>query len=231
MSAPITWGELRAELLADCMREEDEVLTARLPSFIARAEAHFQRELFSPEREARATLVVASGMAALPADFGGVRTVWVEAPVVRVLEAVTPSVLRQHYPSTAAGYPRHFAIEGETMLIRPVPGDGHAIALTYIEGIPALGPRRACNWVLSDCPDLYVQAALAELYEFTEHYEKADRCRARRDQVIASINRSDRRRKTNSGPLVASAGVRQANRRARAEGARRLVLLSDTLPI
>jgi hypothetical protein len=216
MAAPATWSELKVELLADCMREDDEVLTTRLPSFIARAEAHFQRELFSPEREVKATLVVASGMAALPADFGGVRTVWVDAPITRVLEAVPPSALRQHHPSTAAGGPRHFAIEGETLLLRPVPADGQPIMLTYIEGIPPLGLRRACNWVLSDHPDLYVQAALAELYEFTEHYEKADRCREHRDQAIASINRSARRGQFRSGPLAPFIGVPQLDRRTRA---------------
>jgi hypothetical protein len=57
---------------------------------------------------------------------------------------------------------------------------------------------------------------LAELYEFTEHYEKADRCGARRDQTMDSINRAARRRKTNSGPLVAYPGVLQITGRAKA---------------
>jgi hypothetical protein len=216
MVAPTTWTELKAELLADCMREDDEVLIARLPYFIGRAEALFQRELFSPERETRATLIAAGGVVALPADFGGVRTVWIEAPVARVLEAVTPSALRQHYPAAAVGTPRHFAIEGETMLLRPLAPEGRAIALSYIEGIRPLGPRQACNWLLGNYPDVYVQASLAELYEFTEHHDKADRCRARRDEAIASINRSARRRKTNSGQLVTSAAIRQVSRRVRA---------------
>jgi hypothetical protein len=213
MGSPTTWTELKAELLADCMREHDEVLTARLPYFIGRAEAQFQRELFSPERDARATLMVASNVVALPADFGGVRTVWIEAPFVRVLDAVTPSVLRKRYLAAAVGTPQHFAIEGKTLLLGPIPREGDAIELTYIEGIRPLGPRQACNWLLADHPDAYVQAALVELYEFLEHYEKADRCRVKRDQVIASVNRSARRRKTNSDPLVASAGVRQVSRR------------------
>jgi hypothetical protein len=216
MAAPTTWTELKAELLADCMREDDEVLIARLPFFIGRAEAHLQRELLSPEREARDTLVSASGVAALPEDFGGVKAVWSEAPVTRVLDAVTPSALRQRYSVAAVGIPLHFSIEGEIMLLGPTPPDGHAIELTYIEGVPTLGPKRACNWLLADHPDVYVQASLAELYEFIEHFEKADRCRAKRDQTTDSINRAARRRKTNSGPLVACPGLRQAPGRLKA---------------
>jgi hypothetical protein len=215
MAAPTTWTELKAELLADCMREDDEVLIARLPSFIARAEAHFQRELFSPEREARDTLVSASGVAALPADFGAVKAVWSEAPVTRVLDAVTPSALRQRYSAAAVGIPLHFSIEGEIMLLGPAPPDGHAIEMTYIEAIPTLGPQRACNWLLADHPDVYIQASLAALYEFTEHFEKADRCGAQRDQTLDSINRAGRRRKSNSGTLIASPGVRQITGRVK----------------
>jgi hypothetical protein len=214
--APATWTELKAELLAECMREEDEVLIARLPYFIGRAEAHFQRELFSPERQARATLTSVNGAVALPEDCDGVGTVWIDAPVARVLEAVTPSVLRQRYLTAAVGTPMHFAIEGETMLLGPVPREGQVIALTYIEGIAALGPGQATNWLLRDHPDAYVWASLSELYEFTEHHEKADRCRTKRAEVIDSIARGARRRRINSGPLVASACARNLTRGVRA---------------
>jgi hypothetical protein len=195
------------------MREDDEVLIARLPYFIGRAEAYFQREIFSPDREVKASLVVASGVAALPPDFGGVKTVWIDGPVYRVLEAVTPSALRQRYPTAPYGSPLHFAIEGGTMLLGPNSPDGLGIMMTYTTGIPPLGPRQASNWLLVDHPDAYVRASLVELYEFTEHYQKADRCRVERDHAIASINRSARRRRTNSGPLAASREGRQGRLR------------------
>lgn len=212
MAAPTTWTELKAELLADCMREDDEVLTARLPYFIGRAESHFQRELFSPEREAAATLSLTDGAADLPADFGGVKLVWADGAADTVIEQVTPGRLRELYPTDASGTPLHFAIEGETILLRPVPATSAVVKLAYIEGIPELGESQASNWLLADHPDVYVQASLYELYRFTEHFDKADRCRFERDALVASVNRTARRRKTNSGPLVASAGVRQMNR-------------------
>jgi hypothetical protein len=212
MAAPATWTELKDELLADCMREGDEGLIARLPYFIGRAEALFQRELFSPEREARATLVVASRVAALPADFGGVKLVWVEAPEVRVLDRLTAGALRSRYPSVQEGSPSHFAIEGEAMMFGLVPAEGAAVELNYIGGIPGLGANQPSNWLLADHPDVYIQAALAELYEFTEHYEKADRCRRRREDFIGRINQASRRRSIDSGPLAALSPVRRCGR-------------------
>jgi hypothetical protein len=216
MGNPATWIELQAELLADAMREDDEDLAARVPAFIGRAESHFQRELFSPEREAQAALTVTNATAALPADFGGAKSVWIDAPIVRVLDRLTPDALRQRYPAQETGMPLHFAIQGETMLFGPVPADGKTIELSYIEGIPPLGESQPTNWVLAAHPDAYVQGALTELYEFTEHFDKAALCRSKRDAILASINRAGRRRRTNSGPLVASAGLLQTSRGARA---------------
>jgi hypothetical protein len=211
-SDPTTWTDLKAEIAALAIRDD---LTDRIPGFIAYAERIFNRSVFSPEREETVTLSFTGQSASLPADFWGVRTVYLDASQDAVLEQVTPSKLRQLYPDASAGTPAKFAIEGETMLLGPVPSTA-SVVLTYWQTIPALGSTQATNWLLTDHPDLYVNAALAELYEYTRDPTEADRRGAKAGAIMESINRAGRRRMTNSGPLQASGIVSQVSRYVRA---------------
>lgn len=204
MAIPTTWTELKAELATLSIRDD---LTDVIPNFIGYAENWINREVFSPEREETATLTVTSGVASLPADFGGVKMVYVDGTTDYVLAPMTPALLRASYPTTTTGTPAHFAIEGETILFGPWPASSDTIKLKYIEGITALGEDTASNWLLTDHPDLYVNASLAELYAYTRDTE-AEAFRRNKALAIAnSINVVGRRRKTNSGPLVASHSV------------------------
>lgn len=202
MAAPATWTDLKITLEAWAVRDD---LEDRIPEAISLAEVWFQRELFSPEREEVATLTVTNGVASLPSDFGGVKMVYVDGSPDTVLLATTPDQLRDMYPTTDADTPCHYAIEGETMLFGPIPTSGLVIKLRYIEGILALGSGQATNWLLTDHPDIYIHASLAEIFDWARNYEAADRSRGHAAAIADSINRAGRRRKTNSGPLVARA--------------------------
>lgn len=207
----MTWATLKADIATIAVREDLDDL---IPTFISLAERIFNRTVFCPEREATTTLSATSGSVALPADFWGVRTVYLNATVDVVLEQVTPSKLRQLYPDGTAGSPRHFAIEGENMLLGPAPSSA-SIVLTYWQTIPALGESQATNWLETDHPDLYLNGALAELYEHTRDVQAADRRGMKAAAIMESVNRAGRRRHTNSGPIAATGNVVQTSRYAK----------------
>lgn len=216
MAVPTNWTELKAAVATLANRDDtDDPAFLQIPDFIAYAEDYFQKTLFMPEREDVATLVVTDGVAPLPADFGGAKTVYVDGSVDRPLVQVTADQIRKLYPTSEANTPTNYAIEGETMLIGPVPSTGTVIKLRYIEGIPALGAGQATNWLLTDHPSIYVQGALAELYDYTRDDTQAAKCRAKCAAMIELANQSGRRRKGNSGPLVTNSPVRQTSRWAR----------------
>jgi hypothetical protein len=204
MAVPTTWTELKAELAALAIRDD---LTELIPNFIGYAENWFQRELFSPEREETATLTVTAGSATLPADFGGVKMVYVDGTTDHVLNPMTAPQLRASYPTTTTGTPAHFAIEGETILFGPHPASSDTIKLKYVEGITALGDAAATNWLLTDHPDLYVNASLAELYAYTRDPEGEAYRRGKALAIANSINVNGRRRRANSGPLAATHSI------------------------
>jgi hypothetical protein len=201
-SDPQTWEELKACLAANMIRDDLEDI---IPEKIAVTERWFQREIFSPEREVSVTLTITNGVATLPTGFGGVRTVYVDGTRDTVLDQVSPSDLRTRFPGTDTGTPLVFAIEGLTMLFGPIPSTGMVVKLKYFEGILPLGESQATNWLLTDHPDLYIHAGLAELHEYVRDYAAADRHRAIAGATANSVGQYARRRRSNSGPLVAKA--------------------------
>lgn len=201
MGVPTNWTELKAAVVALSVRDDLETMVG---DFIGYAENVFQRELFSPEREASVTLTLTDNAAPLPADFGGVKLVYVDAARAKVLDEVTPARLRELHPTNAAYLPTVFAIEGENILFGATPPGGTTIILEYIEGITALGESNPTNWLLTRHPDVYVNTALAELFAYTRDADGETFRRGKAGAIIDSINRAGRRRKTNSGPLAAS---------------------------
>ena len=196
---PITWTALKTSLETWMIRDD---LTDIVPECIAFVEREFQRLVFAPERIETATLSASGASVALPADFWGVRTVYTDTTPKRLLTQVTPSYLKELYPYSTTGILRHFAIEGETMLLGPPPSATTSVELSYWETIPALDADNPTNWLLTDHPDLYLAASRAWLSEYVRDYQAADRWNGKAAAIIESINDSGRRREF-SGPLRA----------------------------
>src|SRR5690349_19844709 len=102
MTIPANWTQLKAEIATLSVRDDLDDL---IPNFIGYAENWMQRELFSPEREESAALSITDGVASLPSDFVGVKTVFVDGASDTVLRQITPQHLRELFPSTNTGTP------------------------------------------------------------------------------------------------------------------------------
>lgn len=208
---PTTFATLKASLATRMIRDDlDDII----PEMIAEAERGFQRDILVPNREETTTLTAAASGAALPVDFWGVRTVYVDGASNTPLKQVTPDRLRELYSIPLSGTPRHFAIEFGVMLLGPS-SDTAEISLTYIQTIPALSDSVTNNWLLLAYPDLYLRATLALLNEYIKDYQAADRENARAMAIVADINRAGGRYK-HAGPLQASNPVAQVSRWAKA---------------
>ena len=161
------------------------LFTARVPEFIALAEATFNRRLRTRQMEATATLTPSSGTAALPADYLAWRRVtWTGSSRIE-LEYVAPSWLQAAYPSQPSSSPRVFTIEGASLRIMPV--DGTALELDYYQKIPALSDSNTTNWLLTAHPDLYLFGALVEAELLAVNDERFPLWKARRDEVMEEV--------------------------------------------
>src|SRR5215470_5632208 len=112
------------------------LFTARVPEFIALFEATANRRLRTRWQEATASLTPSAGAVALPVDYLAWRRVtWTGASRVE-LTYVHPSYLQAAWPTSPAGVPRIFTIEGATLKIKPL--DTTALEFDYVQKIPAL---------------------------------------------------------------------------------------------
>ena len=205
-SDPQSWAELESALGAWL---DQDVGAAQLRQFIALAERHLNRSVFTPDRESELSITADAQAEALPTDFWGFKSgPYVDASSDVALVRLTPGDLRATYPDGTTGTPAHYAIEGETILFGPIPSSA-AIKGTYYATIPALGASQSTNWLLTDHPDLYLAAALVEAFAFNMDEARVNFWSARRDDKIADVNRAGARRSANSGPLVATHSIGQ----------------------
>ena len=201
---PITWTALKADIALWINRDD---LTTQIPVFIAYAERHFNRTVFTPDRETALSITADAASEALPSDFWGFKSgPYVDAATDIVLERVTPEQLRSMYPTTATGTPCHYAVEGENILFGPIPTSS-AIKGTYYAVIPPLASGTATNWLLTDHPDVYLAGSLHYAFRYMMDDANANTWLSIMQAHIDTINRVANRRSVNSGPLAATSRV------------------------
>lgn len=175
--------ELKAAV-ADQLARSD--LTTQIVDFIALFECEAARELFKMRpTETSTTLTPASGSVALPSDYMGWRRVtWTGSNRVE-LEYVHPSILQAYYPSTPAGTPAIFTIEGTTLKVRPT--SVTSLEFDYFAKTGALAS--GLNWLFTNHSDCYYFGALEQAYLFTKDVDNAGVWAAKKQSVYDSIKK------------------------------------------
>ncbi len=191
---PFTTNSELKTAIADQLARSD--LTTQIPDFISLFEADANRELFRHRlTETSTNLTPASGSVALPSDYMGWRRVtWAGSERVD-LEYVHPAMLQGYYPTTPAGIPRIFTIEGSTLKIRPT--DTSTIEFDYFAKPTAL--VSSLNWLMTNHPDCYWCGSLEQAYLWVKDYEQAAPWAVKKAAVYSSIKTQNFR---NAGALT-----------------------------
>lgn len=207
---PITWTALKTSARAWLDSDTTGISDDQLEECIGLAERHFNRTVYTPDRESAFSISADAQSEALPSDFGGFKSgPYVDGATDVILERVTPGELRSMYPTSATGTPQHYAIEGENILFGPIPASATAIKGTYYAVISPLNGSTATNWLLTDHPDLYLAGTLHYGFTFRMDPEHAGYWLSMMQAHIETINRAGIRRATNSGPLASSSSTSQ----------------------
>ena len=193
-----TYAELQTAI-ADWLARCD--LTARIPDFITLFEASACRELRVRPTETTATITTTSGTGNLPADFLGFRRVTWNGATPRDLEYVHPVWLAQQYPTSAAGTPAVYTIEGGSIKVRPIDDSG----LSVLYRAKTAAASGALNWLFTNHPDAYLFGSLAEAYMYNKDPENAAIWEGRRDKVYQSIKNLDFHYRELGAPRIVAA--------------------------
>ena len=159
-----TYSDLQSAI-ADWLNRAD--LTARIPDFIALAEATLNQVVRSTRmvNDASISLTANTRNAAMPADF--LAPVYLQSSNAQPLEQVSVQqliMLRRSRMKTP-GVPAFFAVVGRNFEFAPIPAANETVDCSYYGAIPPLAAN-STNWLLTYKPDLYLYTALLHAAPF-----------------------------------------------------------------
>jgi hypothetical protein len=188
--------------IADYMNRDD--LTSIIPSFIAIAEAKFNRKLRVRQMIKRAEAQIETAFFAYPADWLQAKEFQLNTnPIVRlgfVTEAQGDDLKAGRF--TAAGQPLYYTITGSQLEFIPSPDTTYSAELTYYAKIPALSDSNTSNWLLAYAPDLYLYGALTEASPYLKDDERLAVWGQLYTNSLGDIEVADQRASVSSTPLV-----------------------------
>jgi hypothetical protein len=184
-----TYGELQAAAATWLVRAD---LTARIPEFIALAEARLNRVLRARLAESEVALSATPGQRTipLPAGFAEPLALWLVQGTERLaLRFIEPSLMAA---SSQQGRPCGWSVDGASLAFDRPCDQAYALSLRMLTRF-ALSDAAPVNALLTDYPDAYLFAALCEAGPFLRDAELASAYEARLERAIGEINAKDAR--------------------------------------
>jgi hypothetical protein len=191
--------ELKSALASWAHRSD---LTSQIPDAITFAEAKFNRRLRVRQMEAAMSATsISSGLISRPSDLLAVKAMWNTDTCKTLVEARPLDYVMHTYDS--GGSIAHFYAWDRTYFRFEV--DTGEVQAVYYESIDALSDGAPTNWLLTANPDLYLSAALAELYLLIHEEDRATLWESKANARIDEMNRQDQRDRFSGQPLAVRA--------------------------
>jgi hypothetical protein len=183
-----TYTELKAAIAAWLNRTD---LTAQIPTFVQLAHTRLNRDLRLARMETRANADTSAGdpMLVLPDDFLEMRSVRLVTEPPLVLRAANPAEIEAM--GAISGKPSAYATIGRSLRLAPTPDAPITVALTYYAAVPALSEANGNNWLLTEAPDVYLYAALAESAPYLHEDARVQTWAALYDRALDSLRNAD----------------------------------------
>jgi hypothetical protein len=150
-----TYGQLKTAV-ANWLKRTD--LTDIIPDFITLAESNIRRDVRCRAMEQTATGTLSGSTLALPTRFLEARNVAIDSyPQVYV----TP----QEFTQQTDWQSGNFTIKGESFYFQATSGD---YSIDYWQAFEAFSADGDTNWLLTNAPEVYLWAAIAEAKTYIE---------------------------------------------------------------
>ena len=186
-----TYSDLQTSI-ANWLKRTD--LTAIIPDFISLAEARIARDLRLRAQVTATTLTTVAGTQAvtLPSNFLDAENITLSSVTPAAsLSVVTPEILDRRYPSNYGnGQPTIYCVIGSQLLLGPTPDGVYSISLDYYQRFAALSATPT-NWLLTNHPNIYLFAALAEGAPYLMEDERSQLWEAKYRGDVAVLQQTD----------------------------------------
>jgi len=166
-----TYAELQTAV-ANWLDRDD--LTARIPEFIALAEARMNRLLRIRLMEGKytASTVAAQRNYALPTGYLQMRNLQINTTPIRPCQYVTPEIYDRLYGTSLTGTPEIYTIVADEIQLGPVPAGVQTMEMLFYKRITSLSASNTTEAALTANPDIYLYGALMEAEPFIMNDER-----------------------------------------------------------
>ena len=185
-----TYSELQTAV-ANWLDRDD--LTARIPEFIALAEARFNRVLRLRSMEAKytANTVAAQRNLALPTSYIQMRNFQVNTSPLTTLSYVTPEIYDRLWGGSTQGTPKFYTILANEVSLGPIPASVQEVEMLFYKKFDNLSVTTTTNTLLTDSPDLYLYGSMLEAEPFIMNDERVPLWAAALDRAVSDMQEQD----------------------------------------
>ena len=185
-----TYSELQTAV-ANWLDRDD--LTARIPEFIALAEARFNRILRLRSMEAKYTANTVGGQRnlALPANYIQMRNFQVNTSPLTTLSYVTPEIYDRLWGGSTSGIPKFYTILANEVSFGPIPATVMEVEMLFYKKFDNLSLTTTTNTLLTDSPDVYLYGSMMEAEPFIMNDERVALWATSLSKAISELQEQD----------------------------------------
>ena len=192
-----TYAELKAAIASYNTHSD---VPSLVDAFIDLAEARLSRELRVRAMVATSTgTTTTTGEITLPSDLVEIVSLRLDLSPPKVLEYRPSPDFFARWIGTLTGEPSAFTIVGSTATLGPAPDSAYAYVLDYYQRIPALSDSATTNWLVTQAPDVYLYACLAESERLLQNPSGVEFWEAQLGKAAESLRASDARARGKAG--------------------------------
>ena len=193
-----TYSDLKVALKN---RLDESPADSVIDDWIDLAEDRIARDLRVEDMEVAFSVTISGGVAAVPADFLGLKTAYVDGSPVVMLHPKSLDWVVSNFPTRSGdAKPHYIARNGANWEFGPYPDADYTVKGTYYRRLPALSASNESGWLVTAAPALIFYAALVEAADYYADPRMAA-WDARYEKELRRVQRSDKRSRYGDAPL------------------------------
>lgn len=159
------FASLQTAVASDLHRPTDAALLAEMPRFVQLAETDILRALVLRQVETSITGTTSGAVIALPVGLNQIERIGIDVQgAAYTLDYLSPNGLeRLSYP----GQPHGYTVENNAIKLLTPPAGPYAYTIYLVPQLVALSAANPTNWLLTNAPDVYFYATLAQAAGWT----------------------------------------------------------------
>ncbi len=193
-----TYSELKTSI-AGWLNREDANTIAKIPDFIALAEAKISRDVRHWRQEKRVTTNLNEQYENLPNDWLGM--IQIQLTQGGKLQSISANELQDRKQlNRVAAKPQFYRLTANQLELYPIPDVAYEASMQYYARVPSLSDTETFNWVLTEYPDIYLYGSLIHAAPYLIDDERINVWASLYQSAVDTLNQDDTKSRV-SGPL------------------------------